>query len=179
VKKLLFPLFLAVYGVFVAVSFLTGFEPGEGMAANFADFALQMLRILPCAFILIGLFDVWVSRETVMKHLGEGSSKLRAYFWVFLLAGTTVGGLYVALPVAWAIYRKGARTQVVLGYIGAAAIVRIPMAVFEASFLGIRFTLVRLVLSIPLVIVSSEILGAYLNRHGWVMNHPEREEDPA
>jgi hypothetical protein len=51
---------------------------------------------------------------------------------------------------------------VIFTYIGASAICRIPMAIFEASFLGIKFTVIRLAVSIPLVIVSSIVLANYL-----------------
>ena len=125
-----------------------------------------MLKILPGAFILVGLFEVWVKRETVERHLGEGSG-FRGYLWVILLSGTTVGGLYLAFPVAYALYSKGAKLSVIFTYLGAAAICRIPMAIFEASFLGIKFTLIRWLVSLPLVIVMSILLGNYLTRRGY------------
>ncbi len=52
---------------------------------------------------------------------------------------------------------------VIFSYIGAAAIVRIPMTIFEASFLGIKFSLIRLLVSIPLVVLSAEWLAYYLS----------------
>ena len=159
---------LAVYVVFVVVSWILEFSPGREISRNFADFSLDMLKILPGAFILIGLFEVWVGRETVERHLGEGSG-IRGYVWAVLLAGTTVGGVYVAFPIAHSLYRKGARLGVVLAYLGAAAICRIPMAVFEASFLGVKFTAIRLLVSLPLVIATSALLGSYLTRRGYRM----------
>ena len=36
---------------------------------NFA----QMLGVIPPIFLLIGLMDVWVPREKVIKYMGEGS----------------------------------------------------------------------------------------------------------
>jgi len=125
-----------------------------------------MLKILPCAFILIGLFEVWVKRETVEKHFGEESG-IRGYIWGILLAGTTVGGLYVAFPVAYSLYSKGAKLSVIFTYLGASAICRIPMAIFEASFLGIKFTAIRLLVSLPLVIVASILLGNYLTKRNY------------
>ena len=145
-----------------------GFEPGERIAANFASFSLEMLRVLPCAFILIGLFEVWVKRETVERHLGEGSG-LEGQLWAIALSGTTVGGLYVAFPVAYALFHKGARLGVVFAYVGASAVCRVPMAIFEASFLGLKFTAVRLLVSIPIVILTSELLGRYLARRSYAM----------
>jgi uncharacterized membrane protein YraQ (UPF0718 family) len=163
--------FFAVYGVFIVVSLAAGFQPGKEIGSNFFSFTLSMLKILPGAFILIGLFQVWVSRERVEKHLGEESSFL-GFLWVLMLAGTTVGGLYVAFPVAYTLYEKGARIQVVLAYIGFAAVSRIPMMIFETSFMGMKFTLVRLAVSIPLVVVSSVILGRYLKASNWKMKSP-------
>ncbi len=159
-------LVIASYFIFLVVSWLTGFNPGQQIGQNFRSFSVDMLKILPVAFILIGLFEVWVKRETVERHLGEGSG-FRGYLWVILLSGTTVGGLYLAFPVAYALYSKGAKLSVIFTYLGAAAICRIPMAIFEASFLGIKFTLIRWLVSLPLVIVMSILLGNYLTRRGY------------
>ena len=154
------------YILFVVVSVIFGFSPGEEIGSNFVSFSVYMLSILPCAFILIGLFEVWVKRETVEKHFGEESG-IRGYIWAVLLAGTTVGGLYVAFPVAYSLYGKGAKLSVIFTYIGASAICRIPMTIFEASFLGIKFTATRLLVAIPLVVVSSMLLGDYLRKRNY------------
>ena len=151
----------AIYFVFIVISFVTGFKPGRQIGDNFISFSVEMLKILPCAFILIGLFEVWIKKESVEKHLGKDSGAM-GHVWVVLLAGTTVGGLYVAFPVAYSLFRKGAKLSVIFTYIGASAICRIPMTIFESSFMGIKFSLIRLVVSIPLVILSSIWLGNYL-----------------
>ena len=157
---------LVCYIIFLAISLVLGFSPGEEIAQNFASFSIAMLKILPGAFILIGLFEVWVKRETIERHLGEGSG-IRGYVWSILLAGATVGGLYVAFPVACSLYGKGAKLSVIFTYIGAAAICRIPMTIFEASFLGIKFSIIRLVVSLPLVIIASMLLGNYLKKRNY------------
>jgi len=157
---------ISSYVIFLIVSWIFGFSPGIEIANNFRSFSVEMLKILPCAFILIGLFEVWVKRETVEKHFGEESG-IRGYIWGILLAGTTVGGLYVAFPVAYSLYSKGAKLSVIFTYLGASAICRIPMAIFEASFLGIKFTAIRLLVSLPLVIVASILLGNYLTKRNY------------
>ena len=154
------------YILFLIISFASGFNPGKEIGDNFVSFSVDMFKILPGAFILIGLFEVWVKRETVERHLGEESG-IRGYIWAILLAGTTVGGLYVAFPVAYALYSKGAKLSVIFTYVGAAAICRIPMAIFEASFLGIKFTAIRLLVSLPLVILTSVLLGDYLTKRNY------------
>ncbi|MFC2025362.1 permease [Chloroflexota bacterium] len=157
---------ISCYVLFLIVSALFGFNPGKEIGYNFVSFSVDMLKILPCAFILIGLFEVWVKRETVEKHFGEESG-IRGYIWAVLLASTTVGGLYVAFPVAYSLYSKGAKLSIIFTYIGASAICRIPMTIFEASFLGIKFTAIRLLVSLPLVIVTSILLGSYLTKRNY------------
>jgi len=160
--------FFLLFFLFILFSVLVNFSAGKEMGLKSFYFGKNLFIMLPPAFVLIGLFQVWVKRETIEKHLGTGSG-LRGHFFVILLAGSTVGGLYVAFPVAAALYGKGAKLSVIFSYLGAAAIVRIPMTIFEASFLGLKFTLIRFLISIPLVIVSAEILGKYLEARSYKM----------
>ena len=157
-----------LYGGFLLWGFIKRFGPSVEVARNFWTFSAQMVMILPCAFVLIGLFEVWVKKEAVERHLGKGSGPL-GYFWAVLLAATTVGGIYVAFPVAHSLYRKGAKLGVIFTYVGASAICRIPMTVFEASFLGVKFTAVRFLVSLPLLVFVSALLGHYLERKGYRM----------
>jgi len=157
---------ISVYIVFILFSFIIGFDPGKQIGKNFVTFSIDMLKILPCAFILIGLFEIWVKKETVEKHFGKESG-IRGYIWAVLLASTTVGGLYVAFPVAYSLYNKGAKLSVIFTYIGASAICRVPMTIFEASFMGIKFSAIRLLVSLPLVIISSILLGDYLEKRDY------------
>jgi len=160
---------ISSYALFIALSWIFGFEPGKEISDNFASFSLDMLKILPCAFILIGLFETWVKKETIEKHLGEKSG-IKGYIWGILLASTTVGGLYVAFPVAYSLFNKGAKLSVIFTYVSASAICRIPMALFEASFLGIKFTAIRLLVTIPLVILTSMVLGNYLKKQNYTIS---------
>ena len=157
---------ISSYVIFLAISWVSGFGPGREISHNFASFSLDMLKVLPCAFILIGLFEMWVKRETVEKHFGEKSG-IRGYLWGILLASTTVGGLYVAFPVAYSLYSKGAKLSIIFTYIGASAICRVPMTIFEASFLGVKFSAIRLLVAIPLVVITSMLLGNYLRKRNY------------
>jgi len=160
--------YISGYTLFLIVSFIFGFNPGKEIGYNFISFLVYMLKILPCAFILIGLFEVWVKKEIIEKHLGEESG-IKGYIWAILLAGTIAGGLLVAFPIAYSMYNKGAKLSIVFTYIGAAAICRVPMAMFEASFMGVKFTAIRLLVSLPLVIVTSILLGNYLSKRNYKM----------
>lgn len=61
------------------------------------------------------------------------------------------GGLYVALPPAYALHSKGAKLGGVFALVGASAVCRVPTTIFGASFLGIKFTVVRFLVSLPLI----------------------------
>lgn len=126
-------------------------------------FARDMGLLLPPAFVLIGLFDVWVSRESIENNFGNKSG-FKKYIYAILLAATTVGGTFVAFPVANTLYHKGANYSSIFTYVTAASLVMIPMSIMEASILGIKFTAIRIGVSLPLVIISSIILGNFLTK---------------
>jgi uncharacterized membrane protein YraQ (UPF0718 family) len=155
--------------IFVTISFLTDFQSGQKAGLSFAKVLFSMLKILPFAFILIALFEVWIKRETVIKHLGKDSG-LKAYLWVLILAGFSVGGLFVALPLAETLHKKGASLSVIFAYLGFAGIVRIPMTIFEISFLGLEFTAVRLLVTIPLYLFFGMFFGKILEKRGYQIN---------
>ena len=141
---------------------------------NFGLFSFQMVRILPAIFMLIGLFEVWVKRETIVKHLGEGGG-IKSFVWVFILAAPMAGGLLPSVPVAYSLYQKGARFTVVLTFLGAVGIGRVPMILFEATFLGWRFSAIRIIASIPLVIIAGIVLGRALEKSGYIL--PKRQNN--
>ncbi len=166
-RKVNFVLFFIFIG-FVGVSFLLKFDTGMAVGKNFYIFAKEMALILPPAFILIGLFEVWVSREHIEKSFGEKSGLMK-YFYAFALAATTVGGTFVAFPLANSLYHKGAGYEAVFTYVTAASLFMIPMSLMEASILGIKFTVLRLSLSIPLIILGSNLLGHYLLKKKYTL----------
>ena len=164
-RKIYFIVIL-IYFIFIFYAYIFGILPGIKIGNNLISFLSYMIKILPCAFILIGLFEVWVPRERVERHLGYGGG-FGGYIWGIILAGTMGGGLLVALPVSSALYHKGARLSIIFTFLGASAIVRIPMTLFEASFLGFEFTVIRWLVSIPLIILSSIFLEKYLIKQNF------------
>lgn len=172
--------FLGIYAAAVLAAIVLDVPVGIEVGQNFLAFAREMVLILPAAFVVIGLFEVWVPREAVERYLGEHGSRLLQWFWMVMLASTTVGGLYVSFPVAAALRHKGARLGLVFSYIGLSGVCRIPMTLFEISFLGVPFTVIRYLVSVPLVIFVSELLGSALERggdsgnEGGVIQHTKR-----
>jgi len=162
-------LILSFFG-FIGISYLSGFQAGLKTGEKFFHVLVEMLKILPFAFILIGLFEVWIKKETVIKHLGENSG-MKGYLWVLILAGFSVGGLYVAFPLAETLYNKEASLKVIFAYLGFAGIIRIPMTIFEISFMGLSFTIARLMVTIPLFLLIGILMGTVLEKKGFKLNN--------
>ncbi len=157
---------IGLFAVGLGVSFLFDYAPGVRAGREFTDVIIEMLKILPCAFILIALFEQWVKREIVIRHLGNGRS-VRGYLWALLLGSMVVGGLYVAFPLAYTLYKKGASLKVVFSFLGFAGVCRIPMVLFEVGFMGLKFTLIRLAVAIPLMLIAGMTLGSFLEKRGY------------
>lgn len=115
---------------------------------------VDLISVIPPIFILLGLLDVWVEKETMVKFLGKGSG-IKGILIAFLLGSAAAGPLYAAFPVAQVFIGKGSKLSNVLIFIGAWSTTKIPLMLFEASSLGAKFTLVRFLLNIPVILIIS------------------------
>ncbi|MEW6663346.1 MAG: permease [Bacillota bacterium] len=113
---------------------------------------LYMLKILPPIFIILGLLDVWVPKETMIKFMGEASG-FRGGLLAFLLGSAAAGPLYAAFPVAQVLLKKEASLINVYIFIGAWSATKVPPFLFETSTLGLPFALSRLFMIIPAIVI--------------------------
>ena len=118
----------------------------------------EMALVIPPVFILLGLLDVWVPRETMVKYMGEGSG-IKGVILSIILGSAAAGPLYGAFPVAAVFMKKGVKFSNILIFIGAWSTTKIPMFLFEISALGDRFAVTRLVVDIPGIILIAYILS--------------------
>ncbi len=161
---------IMVFSVFVTYSLFFHFNPGiEIFEKNFWTFLKEMLIALPVMFILIGLFDVWISKERVQKHIGD-SSGTKGVLLVMLLAFVQAGPLYAAFPVAYILKKKGTSSVNIFIYLSSYTMAKVPMLTFEIGFLGLKFSLLRLVLSIPIFILIGIFMGKYFDKHKGTIN---------
>ncbi len=123
---------------------------------------LEMILVLPPVFILLGLLDVWVKRETMVKMMGKDSG-IMGILLAFFLGSAAAGPLYAAFPVALTLLKKGSSFRNVLILIGAWSTTKIPLLIFEASSMGLNFTLIRFGLNIfgilGIALISEIVLG--------------------
>jgi uncharacterized membrane protein YraQ (UPF0718 family) len=164
--------FALLFALFVAASWFMRFPAGIEIGKNFRMFFLEMILILPLMFILIGLFDVWVPREKITRHIGPGSGSW-GIFWVILLAMLQAGPLYASFPVAALLWKKGCSVRNIFVYLGAFSTLKIPMLAFEIGFLGLRFSLLRVLFSLPVFIAIGYLLALYLKSKSFAVKEPE------
>jgi uncharacterized membrane protein YraQ (UPF0718 family) len=156
--------------IFVAYSYYGKYAPGiKIFEDNFLSFMKEMILALPVMFILVGLFDVWVPKEKVQKHIGNASG-IKGVLWVILLAFMQAGPLYAAFPVAYILRKKGTSAVNIFIYLGASSIAKIPMVTFEIGFLGLKFSLLRIFLSLPVFILIGIMMGNYFEKNKCTIN---------
>lgn len=123
---------------------------------------LEMLSVIPPIFILLGLLDVWVQRETMIKYMGEHSGFIGIAI-AFLLGSAAAGPLYAAFPVAGVLLKKGSKFSNVLIFIGAWSTTKIPLLLFEASSMGWKFMITRFIIDIPGIALIAYVTEKILN----------------
>ncbi|MGI6433646.1 MAG: permease [Sphaerochaetaceae bacterium] len=160
---------LKSYGLFIVALVLVGItyglskEAGIEAVHTIGKSSKEMLLILPPVFILLGLLDVWVPRETMIRFMGEGSGLLGVVL-AFLLGSAAAGPLYVVFPIAVAFMKKDVKFFNILVLIGAWSTTKFPMIMFELGALGPRFALTRLALNVPIILIMAWIIDAVLSK---------------
>ena len=148
-------IFLILFSINLVISIVMP-EIGLTAFSNTASNIKEMISVIPPIFILLGLLDVWVDRQTMMKYTGKGSG-LKGILISFLLGSAAAGPLYAAFPVATIMLKKGSSIFNVLIFLGAWSTTKIPLLTFEAASLGIRYMLIRLSLSVIGILLIAAI----------------------
>ncbi|QZY53875.1 permease [Crassaminicella profunda] len=133
-------------------------------AIHIAGYSIkEMILVIPPVFILLGLLDIWVPREIMVKFMGEGSG-LKGIILAIILGSAAAGPLYGAFPIAGVFMKKGVKFSNILIFIGAWSTTKIPMFLFEMSALGLPFALTRLLVDIPGIILIAYTLSMLISK---------------
>ena len=127
--------------------FLYSPEKGIGALSISLKNARTIVYILPPVLILIGLLDVWIPREIIIRHMGQDSG-IKGLLFAFLLGSISAGPPIVAFPIAAMLAKKGARYANILFFMGVWTSAKIPVLILEATYLSIRFTVIHVVTSL-------------------------------
>jgi len=106
----------------------------------------------------MGFIEVLVPEKKIIEHLGKHSG-LKGSFFSFFLGSLIPGPLYVAFPLASLLLKKKVSMFNVSLFIGAWSCLKIGEEIFEFQFLGLKFLLLRILTTIPFVVLISFILN--------------------
>lgn len=132
----------------------------ENRASSFAastSLLKELIFILPAVMVLMGLFSVWVSKETVVKYMGQASG-IKGLGLAMFIGMMPTGPLYVAFPMASMLLKKGARVANIIIFLSAWACIKLPQELVEMRFMGFNFMIIRLSFTIVMVIIMSLLI---------------------
>ena len=150
-------LFLGITLAVAVVLLLMFPEKREPVISSSKGFLMEMILILPAVMILMGLFAVFVPNDVIVKYLGR-SSGIKGIFLAIFMGAFPTGPLYVAFPIAAALLKKGARISNIIAFLSAWACIKIPQELVELQFLGLKFMITRLLLTVVFVIVMGTVI---------------------
>ena len=128
---------------------------------------IGVVPLLIAAFILAGMIQVLISKETVNKWLGKDSG-LKGIMLGGIAGALIPGGPYIFYPVAASFLLSGAEVGTVVTFVVAKnlwSLSRLPM---EVALLGPKLTLIRYVVTFifPLIVgvMANTFFSGYADR---------------
>lgn len=136
---------------------------GTNIFINAKSSLFQMISILPPVMILLGFLDTWVSREYFVKYMGDNSGIL-GILLAFLIAFFAAGPMYAAFPFTAVLLKKCVKFSNIMIFLNAWCVTKFSTLLFEFGALGYKFTLIRLIIDIPGVIIMGYIIDYLVNK---------------
>jgi uncharacterized membrane protein YraQ (UPF0718 family) len=130
---------------------------------NTSHYLTEMLQVMPVIFMLTVLIEVWISKESIIKYLGEGSG-IKGFGFSVILGSLSAGPIYAAFPICKMLLSKGASVYNVVVIISAWAVIKVPMLANEAKFLGPRFMAIRWVLTILTIYIMGCVCSMFVKK---------------
>lgn len=157
-NKLLVLVFLIYGGMFI-------FVPQKAIKSvnNSVYYLLEMLQVLPVIFLLTALIDAWIPKETIIKRLGNKSGFLGNVFSL-LLGSLSAGPIYAAFPLSKMLLKKGASITNIVIILSSWAVIKVPMLLNEAKFLGAQFMAVRWVLTVIAILIMGYLTTIFVKK---------------
>lgn len=150
-------LFLLIVLLIVVIGNLIYPEKGKHFLPIVFRYGWQIFLIMPPILILMGLMQVWIPREWIQKYIGSQSG-VKGKIVCILFGILPTGPMYVFLPLASGLLKKGASVSNILILLGMMSSEKIPQILVEINFLGLRFALTRFVLTVIAVVIMGEII---------------------
>lgn len=157
-NKLLVLVFLIYAGMFIFVP-----DTATKSLNNSVYYLLEMLQVLPVIFLLTVLIDAWIPKETITKRLGNDSG-FSGNIFSLLLGSLSAGPIYAAFPLSKMLLKKGASVTNIVIILSSWAVIKVPMLLNEAKFLGLNFMVIRWVLTVVAILIMSYLIALFVKR---------------
>lgn len=176
IKKVKNNMFLTL--VILVYIFLLIFMPDKGIKSlnNSLYYVKEMLIIMPVILLLTSLIEAWVPKKTIENALGEGSGA-KGFVFSFLLGSFSAGPIYAAFPVCKMLIKKGASVANIIIILSSWAVIKIPMLANESKFLGVKFMLVRWILTTISILIMAIITSKIVKKEELPMDDIIEKED--
>jgi len=122
----------------------------------------RSLMLLALAFMIVGFITVLAPQQLVETWIGPESG-LRGLLLADVLGALLPGGPYVVFPLISALYQTGAGLGPAVTLITSWAMLALISVTFEISFMGWRFTAVRMGLGLLFPILAG-LLAIFILR---------------
>lgn len=152
-----------IFAVILVIVAIISSETGKSATTSILSNLKEMASLLPPIFILIGLVDVWIPREVMIKLMGENAG-LKGILIAFVFGSFAAGPLYVAFPIAVMLREKGCSFRNMMVFLSAWSTTKLPMLLYEISFMGVKYTLMRLALNALGIIIIASFMNVILRK---------------
>lgn len=131
---------------------------------NSFSFFIDVIKFFLPVLVLMALLDMWIPKEKIQDNLGDKSG-VKGVVLAILFGGLAAGPLFAAFPIAKSMLEKGVRKSNIVMFLGAWGTIKIPMVIMESTFLGIRFALLRLLVTLPFIIIVGKLVERFSERN--------------
>lgn len=142
---------------------------------NSVYYIIEMFEIMPVVFILTSLIEAWVPRDTIINSFGENSG-IKGSVYSFLLGSFSAGPIYAAFPICKMLLKKGASISNIVIILSTWAVIKVPMLVNEAKFLGTKFMVNRWVFTTIAIFLMAYIVSKLVKKKDIVDMKEESKE---
>ena len=130
---------------------------------NSLYYVKEMLMIMPVILLLTALITAWVPRKAIEKNMGKNSG-IKGSIFSFILGSFSAGPIYAAFPVCKALLSKGASISNIVILLSTWAVVKVPMLINEAKFLGPKFMIARWILTAISIFIMGYITSKLVKK---------------
>lgn len=149
---------IVIFSILAAILFIINLMNGkhrDGLKAGFKQF-ITALPVILLAMLLAGILETLIPEELIKRWLAQEAG----FTGIFI---GTLGGMlmafgpYASYPIIAVIFHAGAGLGTTIALMAGWSFLNLTKLPFESSFLGYKFSLLRMGLGLPLCILAGII----------------------